>query len=406
MTTGKVNRAPRGADESCGGTNPGEHVKILLADDDLVSRFVLQRAVEQLGHECLLAADGEQAWQLVRDCEPDVLVSDWMMPGTDGPELCRRIRALRTPHYTYIVLLTSLSERADQLAGMKAGADDYLTKPLDPFALAAALVAASRVTSLHVELERFRSEQLDAREQVLSHVSHELRTPLAVIHGFVSLLRDGIGGPLTAPQSEFVDTVFRNTNLLRRMVDDLIATGQAQVGKLWVDPAPGAVGPLITGVVSGLAAAAAAKSVTVEVELCRNLPPVLVDDQRIEQVLTNLLGNALKFTPAGGRVVIGARPDDRHPDAVMVSVADTGVGMAEAESMQVFNRLYQGDHSAEGSRKGLGLGLYLCQQLVSAHGGEIWVDSEVGKGSSFSFTLPVACSVETAEQERTAWRAS
>ena len=124
-------------------------MRILLAEDSAASRFLLQRAVEELGHECVMAEDGLQAWELYRAGGIEVVISDWIMPGLDGDELCRRIRADEDGPYTYFVMLTSLEDKEHVLRGMQAGVDDYLTKPLDRNDLSARLIAASRVTALH-----------------------------------------------------------------------------------------------------------------------------------------------------------------------------------------------------------------------------------------------------------------
>lgn len=127
-------------------------MKILLAEDSAASRFLLQRAVEELGHECIVAEDGLQAWDLYKRSGAEVVISDWIMPGLDGDELCRRIRADPGGPYTYFVMLTSLEDKEHVLRGMQAGVDDYLTKPLDRNDLGARLIAASRVTALHRQL--------------------------------------------------------------------------------------------------------------------------------------------------------------------------------------------------------------------------------------------------------------
>lgn len=124
-------------------------MRILLAEDSAASRFLLRRAVEELGHEVIVAEDGEQAWERYLAEAPDAVISDWIMPGLDGDELCRRIRADETRPYTYFVMLTSLEDKEHVLRGMRAGVDDYLTKPLDLNDLTARLIAASRVTGLH-----------------------------------------------------------------------------------------------------------------------------------------------------------------------------------------------------------------------------------------------------------------
>jgi diguanylate cyclase (GGDEF)-like protein len=132
-------------------------MKVLVADDDVGSRLVAQSAVQALGHECVAAADGDQAWLLLRQFRPDVLITDRDMPGLDGITLCRRIREHEQDDYTYVVLLTALDDPSEVTAGMQAGADDYLTKPLNPFALQTRLLVAERVTTLHRELARARA---------------------------------------------------------------------------------------------------------------------------------------------------------------------------------------------------------------------------------------------------------
>jgi two-component system chemotaxis response regulator CheY len=154
-------------------------VKVLVVDDDLGSLLVAQATVRSLGHDCLTAADGQQAWETFRLHRPDVVITDRTMPGLDGLELCRRIR-LHPDGYTYVVLLTALGNPDDVLAGMSAGADDYLTKPLDPLALEARLLAGQRVSDLHIELSRARVE-----------LSRQARTdPLTGLRNRLSLADD------------------------------------------------------------------------------------------------------------------------------------------------------------------------------------------------------------------------
>jgi two-component system cell cycle response regulator len=159
-------------------------LKILIAEDDAVSRTILRRAVEKFGHECLTAEDGEKAWKLYQNTpEVDVIISDWMMPGIDGLELCRRIRRVSHPEYTYFIFLTALGDRDHLLIGFEAGADDYLSKPLDRDELHVRLILASRVTELHrrlahqnTELERLNRMLFEqSREDPLTHLGNRLR---------------------------------------------------------------------------------------------------------------------------------------------------------------------------------------------------------------------------------------
>ena len=150
-------------------------MKILVADDDPTSRLIVQTALRHLGHECHIVCDGDQAWDLYRSLQPDVVISDWMMPGLSGLELCKKIRAQDARNYTYFVMVTNQRALDEILEGMNAGADDYLTKPLDSDDLQARLVAAARVTSLHVQLAQQRT-QLEVLNGELAAVAR--RDPL------------------------------------------------------------------------------------------------------------------------------------------------------------------------------------------------------------------------------------
>ncbi len=163
-------------------------MRVLIAEDDTISRMVLRRAVEKFGHECLVAEDGEKAWKLFQDTsEVDVVISDWMMPGIEGPELCRRVREANGDWYTFFIFLTALGDKEHLLEGMQAGADDYLAKPLDREQLQVRLIAASRVNSLH--------RQLNEQKMKLENLNRELfvtsrRDPLTRLGNRLQLRED------------------------------------------------------------------------------------------------------------------------------------------------------------------------------------------------------------------------
>jgi two-component system chemotaxis response regulator CheY len=151
-------------------------LRVLVVDDDAGCRLVLQAAVQRLGCECRVATDGDEAWRLFQEEQPDVLITDWMMPGLNGLELCRRARQHSDERYTYVILATALDEHENVLEGMEAGADDYLTKPISPFDVRARLVAAKRVTELHKELDRLhRALTAQARTDALTKLGNRLR---------------------------------------------------------------------------------------------------------------------------------------------------------------------------------------------------------------------------------------
>ncbi len=233
-------------------------------------------------------------------------------------------------------------------------------------------------------------EQVRLRDQFLSHVSHELRTPLAVIHQFVSILLDGIGGELNEQQREFLAITMRNVEQLREMISDLLEVTRVQTGRLHIDPQAMSLRELLQDTVSSWRIPAEAKGLMLQSHLPVDLPLVHADAKRVRQVLVNLIDNAIKFTERGGRITVSAEPSDRTDGFLLVQVADTGRGIPTCELERVFDYLYQVQTENGASRQGLGLGLYICRELIKSHGGQIWAESQPGEGSVFSFTLPCA----------------
>ena len=216
-----------------------------------------------------------------------------------------------------------------------------------------------------------------------------LRTPLTCIHQFVSLMLDGLAGTLIPEQREHLETVFRSANQLRAMITDLLEATRAESGKIAIEPHCVVMSDVIRQAIAMLQGTAQAKGVGLEAGLDIRIPLVYADSKRVLQVLTNLIDNAIKFTPADGSVMVKACPAANDPDFVHVSVADTGRGISPEAKATIFERLYQDPNSIDDSRKGLGLGLYISKELVQLHGGQIWVESQLSHGSTFVFTLPL-----------------
>jgi PAS domain S-box-containing protein len=237
--------------------------------------------------------------------------------------------------------------------------------------------------------EEARKRELQLKDDFLSHVSHELRTPMTAIHQFVTILRDGLLGELQPEQYALLGDVMRNVNQLKKMIGDLMEIARVISGKLTVEPRRTVLDDVLIDSLKTVEPTAAEKEIELRARISPNLPRVNVDAERIRQVLGNLIENALKFTPPGGSLTLTAGVLERDPNFVHVSLADTGCGISEQGVKHIFDRLYQEDSGLYGSRKGLGLGLHICKQLISAHGGELWVESEIGKGATFHFTVSV-----------------
>ena len=238
-------------------------------------------------------------------------------------------------------------------------------------------------------LEEARRERLRLQERFLSHVSHELRTPLTAIYFFTSNVVDGVFGELNPDQSGHLALALENVEQLREMVSDLLDITRVDANKLAVEPQHARAAKLMFEARSTCLKDAEDKSIHLVSEADEALPPLWADPARVRQILTNLVGNAIKFTPEHGTVTMGVQQIAEEPDFLRFSVADTGCGIAANHLDVVFERLAQVSDNAEISRSGLGLGLFIASELVKQHGGRIWVESEVGMGSTFFFSLPV-----------------
>jgi len=240
---------------------------------------------------------------------------------------------------------------------------------------------AARFNQMAEKLEQVES----MRRQLIGDVSHELRTPLTAIKGSMEGLMDGI---LPATDETYLQ-IHQEADRLNRLVDDLQELSRVEAGAYELDLQPTRIAPLIETVAKRFRQPFESKRVGLDLSLASDLPPVLSDEHRILQVLTNLTGNALQYTPAGGTVTISAA---RKNGSVQITVRDTGVGIAPEHLSQLFDRFYRVDKSrSRATGGGSGIGLTIAKYLVEAHGGEMSVESEgLEKGSAFSFTVPVA----------------
>jgi len=239
------------------------------------------------------------------------------------------------------------------------------------------------------ELERSRKEQIRLKDQFFSHVSHELRSPVMVVQQFLEILEEGSGGELSSQQHEYVDVALRNITQLHNMIGDLLEATRIEAGKLRVDVCSMPLLEVLNEAVDSARPSAKQKQISLTFDAAAALPLVIADRSRVRQIVTNLLDNAIKFTPQNGTVSVHVGMSEDDAKFVRVKVLDTGCGIPPEESPKVFDRLYQVPNADCAARKGLGLGLCICKQLVTLQGGDIQVQSQPNSGSVFSFTLPV-----------------
>jgi signal transduction histidine kinase len=318
----------------------------------------------------------------------DIVLLDMGLPDGHGLDTVRRAQAA-APGVPLIVL-TGLDDEALADQAMKEGAQDYLIKgQIENRALPRALRHAIERHRMQAETDLLREQQLQLKDEFLSHVSHELRSPLTAIYQFVTILLDGLEGELNPTQREYLQISLKNIRQLKSMIDDLLEVTRLQAGKSRIEPQLTSIPDLVADTATTLQETAAAKGITLSSDVAPELSYAYADPTRVRQILIILLDNALKFTPANGVAKVHARVFEKDPRFLLVEVSDSGCGIHPEMIEQIFERLYQAPDTGQAGRKGLGLGLHICKELVTRQGGQIWARSEPGKGAILSFTLPI-----------------
>lgn len=230
----------------------------------------------------------------------------------------------------------------------------------------------------------------DAKTEFVSFVSHELKQPMTSMKGYTDLLMKGIGGPLNEQQQQFVQVIRNNVGRMNELVQSLLDISRIESGRLRLEIKEVVPDALISEAVQAFGPTMDAKNQTIRVDIEPNLPTIQGDRSRLLQVLTNLVSNASKYTPEGGTVTVsGAQMTENGCEYVRWSVQDTGIGMTPEEQERLFTKYFRSSNTAVRSVQGTGLGLVITRSIIEMHNGHIWVESEYGKGSTFSFSIPV-----------------
>jgi signal transduction histidine kinase len=402
----------------------------LVAEDSRTQAFQLKSLLEANGFEVVVAADGDQALASARARTPDVVISDIVMPKRDGYSLCRALKDDAATRDVPVMLVTSLGEPLDVVRALAAGADNFVTKPYDEaqllrrvkrtvdrksssdrsvtvagetFAITAnheqvldVLVSALEDMSVkNAELEANRAQLALAtsrRDDVLHVVSHELRGPLGVLVMAADVFGMDIrGGAAPAKQQAFAARVVRQAQRMLAIVDDLLDVSRIDAGQLRVDPSPADLAHVVREAIDRFTPSL--EKHTISLRAPASLAAE-IDVDRIEQVIANFLTNAVKYSPAGGEIVVVV---EEQGAMARVAVTDRGIGIPPSALPRLFERYFRAPGS-ERAAKGIGLGLFVTKRLVEAHGGTVSVQSDVDKGSTFSFVVPLASRAAVADR--------
>ncbi|MEO8301247.1 MAG: ATP-binding protein [Rhizomicrobium sp.] len=376
--------------------NTARKPSILIVDDDEIVRAIMRAELETDGFEVNEAADGVEACKSCWSSLPDLVIADVIMPRMDGFTLCRELRANPLSQFVPILQATGLDDVASIEKAYEAGATDFIGKPLNWAILkhrvryvlrsAYAFDALRRNQETLIAAKDAAEAANRAKSEFLANMSHELRTPLNAIIGFSSIMQQGMFGKLNNRYVEYAGMVCDSGTHLLAIINDILDLAKAESNKLELreeDVDIARVVALSSTIVREMAEKA---GVNYEVTIADVLPHVRADSARLRQILINLLGNAVKFTPSGGKVSLSA---EVMPDgALQFRIADTGIGIPKDKIEVAMSPFGQVDSRLARKYEGTGLGLPLTKRLVEMHGGTFELSSEPDRGTVATVRLP------------------
>lgn len=425
--------------------NMEKDVTILIVEDSLTQALQLQYLLEKNGYSVVAARHGREALDHLQGHEPSLIISDIVMPEMDGYELCTHIRADERLKDIPIILLTALSDPHDVIRALECGADNFVTKPYNESFLLSRIrnillnqelrqhsvsemgieiifggrkhfITSNRMQILDLlfstyenaveknrELERVnneliamqreleqRNEELkklnDQKNQLLGIAAHDLRTPLGAISSYAQFLMEEAAKVLSKEHFEFLSTIKSSSDFLLSMVNELLDLSKIEAGKLELDLKPVNLISLIEHNVLLNRFLAENKQIRVTFQSDLKCTRMMLDPPKITQVLDNLISNAIKFSQPGTTIEIRASEQDNR---AVISVRDQGPGIPASELDRLFKPFEITSVKSTRGEKSTGLGLAIVRKLVEGHNGHVWVDSQVGKGSTFTFSLPI-----------------
>ncbi|MCE5237200.1 response regulator [bacterium] len=371
---------------------------VLVVDDNEMSRDVLRRRLVREGYSVVEADSGRQTIQLIGECSPDLVLLDIVMPGMSGFSVLQHLKADAELRDIPVIMVSALEDMASVVQCIELGAEDYLPKPFDPVLLrarAGACVEKKHLRDGQAELHRQLQASYDQlreleslRDSLTGMIVHDLRTPLASI--MAALQTMGSMGELDDLQQEMLAMSIGGCGTLLGMINDLLDISKMETGSLELERAELDPAGLAERCVKQVGTLARKKGLDLRLEVEQPVPALAADEDKLRRTLVNLLGNSIKFTPQGG-VTLSVR-HDAADGTVCFAVCDTGEGIPRDAFERIFEKFGQVETRQAGRKMSTGLGLTFCKMVAEAHGGRIWVESELGVGSVFSLAIPLGCS--------------
>lgn len=356
---------------------------ILVIDDEEALRDGCRQALGKSGYEVLTAKDGDDGIYLAREHNPAIALVDLKMPGLSGMEVIE-ILAKEMPDIV-LIMITGYASIMSAVEAIQKGAYDYLPKPFSPEQLRVIVHRALEHRNLRMEARKLKEEKDRMEKIFITFVSHEMRSPLVVIRQCLESMAIIAEDRLDDQIKDLIARCNRRIQQLEDMVEHWLDITRIEEGTFVHDKTPIALDALIARSAEELTPICKAKNITLETDIPDNLPGIIGDEESLVRVIANVVGNATKYTPEGGKISISARNDDPYGT---VCISDTGCGIPHDKLPFVFDPFFR-VKGKDDIQRGSGLGLTYCKRIMESHDGQIEVDSKEGEGTTFTLKFPV-----------------
>ncbi len=355
---------------------------VLVVDDTPKNLQVLGKTLYEFGYNVAIANSGRQALDSIRKEKPDLILLDIQMPEMDGFEVCTALKESLETREIPIIFLTAMTESSSVIKGLELGAVDYITKPFNTAELSARVA-----THLEIKQSREKLSELNAmKDKFFRIIAHDLRNPFVGIIG----LSENINKNLANPDKIDLNKILKYNQIIHSsaisaasLLENLLEWAKSQSGILEFNPVSLSLSQLFTKNLELISGLALKKEITIENHLVDDT--IFADELLINTILRNLLSNAVKFTSKGGKVSFSSK---QTGNMMEISIQDTGLGIDSKNIDKIFRIDSKFTSLGTDKEKGSGLGLLLCKEFIEKMGGKIWLTSELGKGTIFSFTIP------------------
>ena len=355
---------------------------VLIIDDEETIRDGCRQVLEKSGYDVIATGEGAEGIRIARERKPVLVFVDLNLPGMSGLEVIDILLA-EIPHVV-LVVITGYASIVSAVESMKRGAYDYLPKPFTPDQLRAVTKRGLDHHALVVEAERLRAAQEEMAKDFITFVSHEMRSPLVTVQQSLESLKVVTEDCLSDEANQIIERCERRIRNLEDLVEHWLNIRQIEEGTLIRDKGILNIADILLCSIEDITPLCERRGIVLESDIPEGLPPITGDRESLVRVFVNIIGNATKYTPAGGTISVRARHDDYH---VHVAISDTGRGIPKDKIPFIFEPFYRVKERGE-HIEGSGLGLTFCKRIMDAHGGKIEVSSEEGRGTTFSLRFP------------------